>query len=344
MFDSAPRLILGAVALCVLVSLLAVLRTREVQEEVSPRRPLAQGPARHAGPTARFSGGGIDGSVGTGETIGSSKRGDGTLAGPAPRELGAAGANTAASREGRRLVTEPAPQLGIGAVGTPRLLGSGAGALGAAGSAEEELLRSLPPGTILAAPLKGSAESLDHTQPLIEENVYYDGDEGAYFPPDARLAYPDKGGVRNEAGTIAFWVQPGWRGPDPTDNSFVQLHTHEWSNRLHVFKNGVYLRFLFTDNTGIEHGVGLPINWAPGEWHHVAATWGDQITTLYVDGVPVGQDRYSGQLEIPVGTPLYVGSDVPQGTPGADAVLRGFYVNERALAPQEIQELTYFGP
>ncbi len=344
MLDSAPRLILAAVALCVLVSLLAVLRTLEVQEELSPQRAAQRGAGGFARPDGESPALSADGSAQGGAVAAGSEAAGGIPGGQAPRQLGAAGTNTAASREGRRLAVEPVPQLASGSLGAPRLLGGPSGGPGSPLSPEEELLRNLPAGTTLAALLKGSAESLDGTQPLIEENVYYDADEGAYFPPDARLAYPDKGGIRDEAGTVAFWVQPGWAGSDPTDNSFVQLRTHEWSNRLQVFKNGVYLRFLFTDNTGIEHGVGFPINWAPGEWHHVAATWGDQITTLFVDGAPVGQDRYSGRLEIPPGTPLYVGSDVPQGTPGADAILRGIIVNERPLAPEEIQQLTYFGP
>jgi hypothetical protein len=52
--------------------------------------------------------------------------------------------------------------------------------------------------------------------------------------------------------------------------------------------------------------------WGPGpgvvgETHQIEATWGDQKTALYIDGVKVGGNTYADF--IPPDAPLYIGSD-----------------------------------
>src|SRR6185295_2695445 len=152
-----------------------------------------------------------------------------------------------------------------------------------------------------------------------------DLDEGAYFPPDARFAFGNSGTVQNNAGTIGFWMKPNWDGTDPRNASLVQFHTEDWSNRLQIFKNGIYLRYLFTDNTGTETNLDVNMeneHWTAGEWHQIAVTWGDSLISMYVDGQQRKQGTYFGELDVPSGTALYVGSDAPGGNPGADATLQ----------------------
>jgi len=176
--------------------------------------------------------------------------------------------------------------------------------------------------------------------PIVEEGVSFDA-EGAHFAADAQFALPSDGNVDGAAGTISFWILPDWSGDDPGDASIVQLRNrHVWENRLQIFKNGPFMRFLFTDNSGIESGVGADIrNWKRGEWHMVTATWGDGVTSLYIDGELVGDRTYDGELNLSPSMPLYIGSNYPGDGPGARGVLSNFQIYTRALTQDEVGEL-----
>ncbi len=173
----------------------------------------------------------------------------------------------------------------------------------------------------------------------VVEGVELGNDDGAWFPVDGKLAIPDAGAAVGREGAISFTVEPTWDGTIEGDRSFVQLRDPQrWENRIQIFKNGEYLRFLFTDGTGTESGVGTNIKaWAAGERHHVTATWADGMTYLYVDGTLVGTNPYEGQLDMPPATDLYIGSDHPQGLPGADAIMSHFEAIDRELTADEVQ-------
>ncbi|GIW41762.1 MAG: hypothetical protein KatS3mg076_2339 [Candidatus Binatia bacterium] len=340
MSEWGPRVVLAAVGAAVLLSVLVFLRGRERESEVPP--PGSVRPKQEA-----RAGRGFGSGRARGFDFGSEGRERSGFGRPLSRPeksrtvSPAGAAKPESEREGTRLAVQPLPEDVARAYsrgGSPLLQGPPP----AAGS-------ELPEGTKLAVSFAGSGESSDTgVVPIIEENVVYGVDGGAFFPLDARLAYPDRGGVQDESGTIAFWIKPSWNGGDPTDNSFIQLRTHAWDNRLHVFKNGVFLRFLVSDDNGIEHNVGASIaGWKADQWHHVAVTWGEPapeegvetVTSLYVDGVLVERNPHNGKFRIPEGTPLYVGSDRVGGAPGANAVIANLRVIEFALTPEEIRQL-----
>lgn len=177
------------------------------------------------------------------------------------------------------------------------------------------------------------------TAPIVVEGVTFDS-EGARFATDAQFIIPDAGHINGAAGTITFWLRPEWAGDPDSNASLVQLRTHTFENRLQIFKNGPYLRFLFADNTGVESGVGVGITeWRAGERHMVTATWGDGVTSLYIDGQWKGDKEYNGELEVGPDTPLYIGSDHPGGGPGARSTITNFQIFNRALAADEVASL-----
>jgi Concanavalin A-like lectin/glucanases superfamily len=189
-------------------------------------------------------------------------------------------------------------------------------------------------GPVLALSLDGTLQPEKGAAPVIAEGITFDSEAGAKFAADAQLAIPNAGGLTGESGTISFDIQGDWAGNDNTDASLVKLRSpNEWENRIEITKNGQYLRFVFADNTGTESGAGISINWQPGELHQVTATWGDALASLYVDGRLVGQSTYSGQLQIPPGTPLYIGSDYPGGQPGARGTMSNIKLYNRVAAP-----------
>jgi hypothetical protein len=162
---------------------------------------------------------------------------------------------------------------------------------------------------------------------------------GLDLSSDSVLAFPNAGNANGDAGSISFDIDPQWTGSDQTDNSLVQIRTpNGWDNRMQLVKNGRYLRFILTDNTGRESDISVPIDqWTPGQPHTVTSTWGDGKTTLYIDGQQVGQNTYKGSFLIPPNTPMYVGSDLPGGSyAGANATIQNFKVFGRALAPNEV--------
>lgn len=192
---------------------------------------------------------------------------------------------------------------------------------------------------VLSVPLVGSTEAEGQIQPIEEKGVEVSDDGvGVTFTEGAVVKFPNAGNARGDAGSITFELEPQWAGSDDTNNSFVQIRSpHDWSNRLQLTKNGRFLRFILTDNTGQETDISVPIDsWTPGERRQITATWGDALTALYVDGRLMGQNTYPGQLEIKPGTPLYLGSDLPGGASAAAATLQDFKIYGRALRPDEI--------
>ena len=198
---------------------------------------------------------------------------------------------------------------------------------------------------VFSAPLNKEvgADATQGPPPLVEQDLdaSHEGD-GIKFTKDSVLAFPDAGNVQNDAGTITFEFEPDWQGGDEGDYNFVNVRTpNDPRNLLRVYKNGRYLRFLFADDTGRERNIGYDmVDMEPGGRHRVTATYDNGQTALYVDNQLVGTNTYEGQFQIPPGTPLYVGSDVPQAAPsGAGATMANFQIYGRALAIDEVSAL-----
>jgi len=158
-------------------------------------------------------------------------------------------------------------------------------------------------------------------------------EDGLTFTDSSVLAFPNAGNASGDAGTISFEIEPKWAGAEDTNNSFVQIRgANQWADRLQLVKNGQYLRFIVADTEGREADISVKIDqWPPGETHQIRASWGEGITTLWVDGRQVGSNTYSGNLRFPSGTPLYLGSDHPGSSYGGmNATLRGFKVTTTA--------------
>jgi hypothetical protein len=136
---------------------------------------------------------------------------------------------------------------------------------------------------------------------------------------------------------MSLEISPNWAGTEETNNTLAQIRQpNQWNNRMELVKNGKYLRFVVTDNTGKESDVShLITSWAPGERHEVVPTWGNGEIRLYVDGQLVGRDKYEGKLEIPPGTPMQLGSAYANYK-GFDGIIHKTTVWGRARTEEEI--------
>lgn len=154
-----------------------------------------------------------------------------------------------------------------------------------------------------------------------------DNGDGIKISDRGKIEFPNY--ANGDAGTISFKIQPEWAGADQTDNALLEIRgEHEWSNRMELVKNGEFLRFILTDNTGREADISVRItDWQAGNTYNVKASWGDGKTSLFLDDRLAGTNQYTGSVQFPEHTPMYVGGDHPGSNyAGANATLRDFTI------------------
>jgi len=257
---------------------------------------------------------------------------DGPVAAPAKPAAGARAANAtkpsgAAARPESSTAGGAQPVDAAGdalAVGTPDHSGG----------------QPLPNGVSMSLSFDSSTATADQTEPIVAENVAVDPTLGALFPPNAMLAYPDRGGVDPQEGTIAFWVRMEWDPASAVEGkALADMSTGTWENRFELRLGPRYIGLLLTTSDGVEQGCGAAMQWTKGEWHHVAVEWGDSVMQMYIDGTLRDDRMYEGTVELPPTAPLYVGSQ-PKGPANQGAVrLWKWTVFQRILSPDEITAL-----
>ena len=146
-----------------------------------------------------------------------------------------------------------------------------------------------------------------------------------------RLSYPSQGNIEPDAGTIEMWLQWLWEpGTDPSAN-ILYLTTPD----------GSYLRMntVVGGRLGVAYNVGKgdaqnwkrveipPPDWQPGQWHHLAVTWGDGVLRLYIDGALADEETGIVPLEGQL-------SDIALG-PGP-LVIDELRISSVARSPEEI--------
>ena len=155
------------------------------------------------------------------------------------------------------------------------------------------------------------------------------------FSAESRVQVAEAGTISGESGTISFIVEPQWTPENQRDVSLIEIG----EGQVVIRKNVTYLRLEMTDITGAPVGTGFNIqNWEPGKPHHVAATWGDGVMTLYVDGKPAARERYKNAFSLPPGTPLYIGN-AAQRAPVAGGYVKGIVLSDQLLSPGSVGNL-----
>ncbi|MEO8602461.1 MAG: LamG-like jellyroll fold domain-containing protein [bacterium] len=289
-------------------------------------------------------GSGVDrsrgGAAGSGDRTGSGsgRVGSGTIIG---------GARSGGSGLGISGSTREGASGGSSGSGGPAVAAA-AGRIGPKTEHRSDLVESLgarpPTQSDLAAPPKPDngddvALKLEKTEDIGEQagreqdvEKPTDGNDGIKITEQGRIEFPNGGNASGDGGSISFKIKPDWSGSDQTDNALVQVRQeHEWNNRLEIVKNGEFLRFILTDDTGKEADISSRItNWQADEEHNIVASWDGQEkrTRLYIDDQLVGENQYSGRLQIQEHTPMYVGADWRGSNySGANATLYGFTVS-----------------
>jgi hypothetical protein len=199
--------------------------------------------------------------------------------------------------------------------------------------------RSAP---LLHLPFEGTLVSTNDVSPTEAGGIaYVDGVDGsaAYIDePDVLRYAPHR--LELAAGTIEMWVKPSWDGDDGLNHHFVTWG--EYGGLVLLKDGGNTLKIIFNrqrpaSGSSPETGALYPASgWAAGEWHHIAATWGEEIR-LYVDGV----HRDTGTMEetIPITDDITIGDDFGTfaGARHADAALDDLRFHAVALTEAEIE-------
>lgn len=155
----------------------------------------------------------------------------------------------------------------------------------------------------------GQAEG-KHSAEILWENIatyLHDGVEGkaaligtgADKSEDYHITYANKNYITPEKGSVVFWVRPeDWNGNDRKFHVFFRAEGNDtdllvykgpWSSNL-IFLIGPK-RKEGGKNIWTESGASIA-DWKPGEWHFVAATWGNGEIKLYVDGLCKEKRKY----------------------------------------------------
>jgi len=108
------------------------------------------------------------------------------------------------------------------------------------------------------------------------------------------LTFSGKQNFPGSAGTVEFWFQPQWNGDDGKVHSILTAAAGNRNqisiNKLTTGKFGIGMFGTTAGSTNfvyrrVDHDIRA---WKVGEWHHVAACWGDGELALWLDGKKVG--------------------------------------------------------
>lgn len=174
--------------------------------------------------------------------------------------------------------------------------------------------------------------------PIEATFVEFEPGAGVVLGDDSELIFPTEGNVDGTAGTINFTIEPDWEGGDDSNRELVSINRPgDFQNRIRVFKNGEFLRYMFIDAEGADRNLTFSIaEWHPGEPHQVTATWGEGRLVLYVDGAEAAKLDFNGQLALGPEAQLALGSTGIDGFAAAGARITDFTVYDRPLSPGEM--------
>ncbi|MGW8317402.1 MAG: LamG-like jellyroll fold domain-containing protein, partial [Bacteroidales bacterium] len=142
----------------------------------------------------------------------------------------------------------------------------------------------------------------------IEGALEFAGTDSVVIPADVM-------GMTSYDGSVAFWMNVAagdlgsiytmfWAGDNATGGGFGgenEMHIHLEKTETDIWVGGELgfwiqadpSRHLFSDpakGTSAGSKPVDPILLNDGEWHHVAATWGEGIVTMYIDGISIWGD------------------------------------------------------
>jgi len=108
-------------------------------------------------------------------------------------------------------------------------------------------------------------------------------------PSTGYLEYPTTL-LKASAGTVEMWVCPvDWVPQTVEFHTFFDMRGPDGALYLYKYFQYSAILMLSCENpAGPYFSTSSPIQWKPGEWHHIAGTWSSNGVMSYVDGKPAG--------------------------------------------------------
>jgi hypothetical protein len=199
------------------------------------------------------------------------------------------------------------------------------------------------PAPLLDVRFEDSTTDEAGVEPSVSANVTFtDGraGRGAMLEAPADLAYPNSV-IDLAAGTIEMWVRPSWAGNDGKSHHFVSwghqggfAFVKDGANNLRFIVNRLNL-----DSSGDhpEKGVGVSVSgWIAGDWHHIAASWEEDVLLLYLDGAVRDVDFRPSLAPNAALVTIGVDTGAGAGTKYADAVIDELRIHPVALTAEQV--------
>ncbi|NPV08743.1 MAG: LamG domain-containing protein [Anaerolineae bacterium] len=138
----------------------------------------------------------------------------------------------------------------------------------------------------------------------------HNGDYGIEsIPADfATLTYSAWGNVTLDRGSLELWLQPvfGFTYDYGQRRPIVSLDLPGEAGLAWFWnQNDRKVHFQVREQGRVVADLSGPADWRPGQWHHLATTWGEALR-LYVDGDLVSETKRRGTVEAPLANALLV--------------------------------------
>ena len=156
-------------------------------------------------------------------------------------------------------------------------------------------------------------------------------------PGTGYLRFPTTG-LRPDSGTVEMWVCPlDWKPADQEFHVFFDARGDNGALYLYKYYQGVNLLMLSCSNpTGPYSSSLAPLNWQPGEWHHIAGVWSAYGVRVFADGKQVGSLMTEPQLPSKLPKTFMIGDNPWHIARKTSSLVDEVRIYDRALSPAHI--------
>jgi len=166
--------------------------------------------------------------------------------------------------------------------------------------------------------------------------------------PKCELKYESAGNLNGKEGTISLWAcSKGFTLDDEFFHVFFDSYDSPMKNGDALilykhFKTYNTVQLLIRprgENSQAYSSAKRDFRWRPGEWHHLAAVWGNGSLCFYVDGDKMTERAYPGEFT-GFGKFFYIGASHNRWSfrpPAPDTIVDEVRIYNRKLSDEEIR-------
>ncbi|HCU36161.1 MAG TPA: hypothetical protein DGT21_12155 [Armatimonadetes bacterium] len=156
-------------------------------------------------------------------------------------------------------------------------------------------------------------------------------------PTTGYVYYPVAGHLQPVAGTVEMWVcLVDWVPSEDKFHVFFEAKNRGCLYLYKYFQQSNLLMLAAADTRGPYYSAVMPLQWQPGEWHHIAGTWSTDGVMVYVDGRPMRKLPVQAELPTDLGETFRIGDHPWQFERTTSSLIDEVRIYDRALSPDHI--------